>query len=38
MITRLRRAWCLLWHRKLMLPIHRKYLCSKCLIEFPTDF
>ena len=35
-MTRLRRWWCRLAHRKLMLPIHGRYLCSVCMQQFES--
>jgi hypothetical protein len=38
LIARLGDVWCLLFHRKVMLPIHGYYQCSRCYRRIPISF
>src|SRR5262249_41016723 len=34
--TWIKRVWCKMVHRRAMWPIHGKYVCPKCLQEYPV--
>ena len=36
MLTRIMEFWCKRVHRRAMWPIHGKYICSRCLREYPV--
>jgi len=38
MLTWIVNTWCKRVHRRAMWPIHGKYICSKCLREYPVSW
>jgi hypothetical protein len=38
MFTRIMEFWCRLVHRRAMWPMHGKYICSRCLREYPLNW
>jgi hypothetical protein len=38
MFTWMMRLWCRRVHRRAMWPIHGKYICSRCLREYPVNW
>jgi hypothetical protein len=36
MFTWMKRFWCRRVHRRTMWPIHGKYICTRCLQEYPV--
>ena len=38
MIDFIRSTWCKSMHHKAMWPMHGKYVCPRCLLEFPVPW
>ncbi len=38
MMNFIRSAWCKSMHKETMWPMHGKYICPRCLLEYPVPW